>query len=62
MSYVLFLGGNPHWMGHFPIKMNPLPYGHRFIEIDNILKSSSKIGIKGWEATFLTYAHRMVPQ
>jgi hypothetical protein len=33
--------------------MNPLSYGHISLEIDNILKASSSIGIKGWEATFL---------
>jgi hypothetical protein len=49
-------------MGHSPIKMNPLSYGHCFIEIDIILESRSTTGLKGWEATFLTYAHRMVPQ
>jgi hypothetical protein len=62
LLYVLFLGRNPHWLGHFPIKMNSLSYGHCFIEIDSILTLRSIIGIKGWEATFLTYAQRMVPQ
>ena len=62
MSYTLFFGRNSHWLGHSPIKMNPLSYRHSFIEIDNVLMSKSIIGIKGWEATFLTYAHRMVPQ
>jgi hypothetical protein len=42
--------------------MNPLSYRHYFIEIDNVLISRFIFGIKGWEATFLTYAHRMVPQ
>jgi flavin-binding protein dodecin len=42
--------------------MNPLSYRHYFIEIDNVLVSRFIIGIKGWEATFLTYAHRMVSQ
>jgi len=44
------------------MKMNLLSYGHCFIEIDSVLKSISTIREKGWEATFLTYAHRMVPQ
>jgi hypothetical protein len=42
--------------------MNPLSYRHYFIEIDNVLMSRFIFGIKGWEATFLTYALRMVPQ
>jgi hypothetical protein len=42
--------------------MNPLSYGHYFIEIDNVLMSRFIFGIKGWEATFLTHAHGMVPQ
>jgi len=55
-------GGNPHGLGHSPIKINPLPYGHCFIEIDSNLRLSFTIGIKGWEATFLAYVDRMVLQ